>query len=265
MNQILQEMHDGECGNHSGGKSLANRVSRYGYYWPTLREDALRPRYVQYCDACQRHSGTTHKPSEPLHSILIMWPFMRWGMDIVGKLPPAPRQKMFLLVLTDYFSKWIEAAAFSHVRDKEVISFIHTNIICSEKTRKFCDERGIKLITSTPRYPQANGLADSSNKSIINTIRRKLKPGKGKWVEEFPHVLWVNRTTPRTSTRKTPFSLVYGYETVLPIESHVPTARQTDDERNSTDLNHDIDTLEGLRESCCPKNQENEEKWIEIS
>ncbi|KAJ9546251.1 hypothetical protein OSB04_025958 [Centaurea solstitialis] len=83
------------------------------YYWPTLREDAIR--YVQRCDACQRHSSMSHLPSEPLHSVLIPWPFMQWVMDIVGKLPPAPGQKVFLLVLTDYFSKRIEAAAFSQI------------------------------------------------------------------------------------------------------------------------------------------------------
>ncbi|KAJ9545572.1 hypothetical protein OSB04_025279, partial [Centaurea solstitialis] len=268
IDQILQEMHDGECGNHSGGRSLANRISRQGYYWPTLREDSIR--YVQRCDACQRHSGTSHLPSEPLHSVLIPWPFMRWGMDIVGKLPPAPGQKVFLLVLTDYFSKWIEAAAFSQVRDKEVISFIQTNIIyrfgvpseitcdngsqfISERTRKFCDERGIKLITSTPRYPQSNGLAESSNKTIINSIRKRLKAAKGRWVEELPSVLWANRTTPRTSTGQTPFSLVYGCEAVLPIESQVPVARHRTIEQNSIDLCYDIDALEELREKAFQK------------
>ncbi|KAJ9542724.1 hypothetical protein OSB04_029230, partial [Centaurea solstitialis] len=268
IDQILQEMHDGECGNHSGGRSLANRISRQGYYWPTLREDSIR--YVQRCDACQRHSGTSHVPSEPLHSVLIPWPFMRWGMDIVGKLPPAPGQKVFLLVLTDYFSKWIEAAAFSQVRDKEVISFIQTNIIyrfgvpseitcdngsqfISERTRKFCDERGIKLITSTPRYPQSNGLAESSNKTIINSIRKRLKAAKGRWVEELPSVLWANRTTPRTSTGQTPFSLVYGCEAVLPIESQVPVARHRTIEQNSIDLCYDIDALEELREKAFQK------------
>ncbi|KAJ9566960.1 hypothetical protein OSB04_002926 [Centaurea solstitialis] len=65
MNQILQEMHDGECGNHSGGRSLANRISRQGYYWPTLREDAMR--YVQRCDACQRHSVFLHHPAPNTH------------------------------------------------------------------------------------------------------------------------------------------------------------------------------------------------------
>ncbi|KAJ9556978.1 LOW QUALITY PROTEIN: hypothetical protein OSB04_011592 [Centaurea solstitialis] len=239
-NKILQELHNGECGNHAGGRSLANRISRQGYYWPTLRENAIT--YVQRCDACQKHSGMVHRPSEPLHSVLVPWPFMRWGMDIVGKLPPAPGQKVYLLVLTDYFSMWIEAGAFSQVRDKEVVSFIQNNIIyrfgvpaeimcdngsqfISDKTRTFCEKRGIKLITSTARYPQSNGLAESSNKVIINSIRKRLKGAKGKWVEELPSVLWANRTTPRASTGQTPYSLVYGCEAVLPIEARIPVAR----------------------------------------
>ncbi|KAJ9555097.1 hypothetical protein OSB04_009711 [Centaurea solstitialis] len=265
INRILQEMHDGECGNHAGGRSLASRISRQGYYWPTLREDAIT--YVQRCDACQRHSSMVHRPSEPLHSVLVPWPFMRWGMDIVGKLPPAPGQKVYLLVLTDYFSKWIEAGAFSQVRDKEVISFIQKNIIyrfgvpaeimcdngsqfISDKTRTFCEKRGIKLITSTPRYPQSNGLAESSNKVIINSIRKRLKGAKGKWVEELPSVLWANRTTPRASTGQTPYSLVYGCEAVLPIEAQIPTARSRTYDQNAINLSYDLDALEEIREKA---------------
>ena len=234
-------MHDGECGNHSGGRSQANRISRQGYCWPTLREDASR--YVQNCDVRQRHSGSMHKPSEPLHSTLIPWPFIRWGMDIVGKLPPAPGQKVFLLVLTDYFSKWIETTTFSQVRDKEVMSFIQTNIICrfaipseivcdngsqfiSIRTPQFCEEWNIKLITSTPEYPQTNGLAESDNKTIINSIRKRLKSAKGKWVEELPSVLWANRTTPKTSTGKPIFTILWIWSGITrrdaypDIESH---------------------------------------------
>ncbi|KAJ9542676.1 hypothetical protein OSB04_029182 [Centaurea solstitialis] len=236
IDRILQEMHDGECGNHAGGRSLANRISRQGYYWPTLREDAIR--YVRHCDACQKHSGMTHRPSEPLHSVLIPWPFMRWGMDIVGKLSPAPGQKVYLLVLADYFSKWIEAGAFSQVRDKEVISFIQNNIIhrfgvpseimcdngsqfISDKTRTFCERRGIKLVTSTPRYPQSNGLAESSNKVIINSIRKRLKGAK-----------------------------VYGCEAVLPIEAQVPAVRSRTYDQNAINLSYDLDALEELRENA---------------
>ncbi|KAI3678508.1 hypothetical protein L6452_37803 [Arctium lappa] len=178
VQKILQDMHDGECGNHSGSRSLANRISRQGYYWSTLRQDAIR-------------FGI---PSE---------------------------------ITCDNGTQFI-----------------------SDRTRRFCEERNIKLVTSTPRYPQSNGLAESSNKTIINSIKKILKVAKGKWVEELPSVLWANRTTPRTSTGQTPFSLIYGCEVVLPIEVRLPTSRHTSVEHNLVDLSYDLDALEELREAA---------------
>lgn len=49
-------------------------------------------------------------------------------MDIVGRLPIALGSTVFLLVMIDYLSKWIEVEAYIHVRKKEVISFIKSNI-----------------------------------------------------------------------------------------------------------------------------------------
>lgn len=54
---------------------------------------------------------------------------MKWGMDIVGKLPKAYGGKVFMLVMTYYFLKLIKAEAFVQIRDKEVISFIKRNIL----------------------------------------------------------------------------------------------------------------------------------------
>ena len=45
------------------------------------------------------------------------------------------------------------------------------------------------MITSTPVHPQANGQAESSNKIIINNLKKKLGSKKGKWAEELPYVL----------------------------------------------------------------------------
>ena len=116
----------------------------------------------------------THQPATTLHPTLSPWPFMRWGMDIVGKLPPTTGQRFYFLAMTDYFSKWIEAEAYREIKDKDIVSFIKRNIICkfgipseivcdngsqfiSERTRDFCSEWSINLVTSTPRYPQSNG------------------------------------------------------------------------------------------------------------
>ncbi|KAD5960505.1 hypothetical protein E3N88_11977 [Mikania micrantha] len=145
-----------------------------------------------------------------------------------------------MLAMTDYFSKWIEAEAFVQVREKEVISFIKRNILTrfgipaeitcdngsqfiGKRNTNFCESWGIKMITSTPVHPQANGQAESSNKIIIHNLKKKLGSKKGKWAEELPFVLWADRTTTKNATDQTPFSLVYGSEAVLPTEMDLDT------------------------------------------
>ncbi|XP_074352109.1 uncharacterized protein LOC141691271 [Apium graveolens] len=73
---------------------------------------------------------------------------------------------------------------------------------------------------------------------------------RGKWAEEFPLVFWSDRTTSKTSTGHTPYSLVYGTEAVLPTEIMVPTARYglLTNDVNNVELSHDKDTVDELRE-----------------
>ncbi|CAL9222781.1 unnamed protein product, partial [Arabidopsis halleri] len=75
---------------------------------------------------------------------------------------------------------------------------------------------GIKLSYSTPRYPQGNGQAKASNKTILSNLKKRLNARKGGWYDELQHVLWAYRTTPRRATGENPFSLVYGMEAVVP-------------------------------------------------
>ena len=100
--------------------------------------------------------------------------FAQWGMDIVGPLPITAAQKKFLLVATDYFSKWVEAEAYANIKDKDVTKFIWKNITCrfgipqaiiadngpqfdSIAFRNFCSELKIQNLYFTPRYSQSNG------------------------------------------------------------------------------------------------------------
>ena len=55
----LQEIHDGLCDNHLGGRALAYKILRHGYYWPTIQSDTIE--YVRACDSCQRHASTQHR------------------------------------------------------------------------------------------------------------------------------------------------------------------------------------------------------------
>ena len=75
---------------------------------------------------------------------------------------------------------------------------------------------------------------------------------KGKWVEELSHVLWTYRTTPHRSTRETPFSMTYGAETVIPLETGFPTLRTSSFNPSSNNelLEKSLYFIEERRESA---------------
>ncbi|KAG7552152.1 Reverse transcriptase domain [Arabidopsis thaliana x Arabidopsis arenosa] len=264
---VIKEIHEGVCGNHSGGRSLAFKVKRYGYFWPTLIADCEE--YARKCEQCQKHAPSIHQPTKLLSSVSSPYPFMKWSMDIIGPLHVSTRGVKFVLVLTDYFSKWVEAAAYVNITQVQVRKFIWQDIICrhglpfeivtdngpqfiSGQFESFCEEWHIRLSRSTPRYPQGNNQAEAMNKTVLSTLKKKLKSHKGAWFNELQSVLWAIRTTPRRATGETPFSLVYGMEAVIPAEIFVPSPRRTNNPQNeaaNSELMVDvIDTIEERRD-----------------
>ena len=79
-----------------------------------------------------------------------------------------------------------------------------------------------------------------------------LDDAKGKWVEELPHVLWTYRTTPCRSTRETPFSMTYGTETVIPLETSFPTSKTSsfNPSDNDEQLTKSLDLIKEKRENA---------------
>lgn len=117
----MDELHNGVCGFHTGGRTLKARILRAGYYWPTVEKDAML--FARKCLKCQAHANEPHAPPHNFHSIVAPWPFAQWGMDIVGPFPPATGQRKFLLVAVDYFTKWVEAEPLATITASQVQKF----------------------------------------------------------------------------------------------------------------------------------------------
>ena len=111
---------------------------------------------------------------------------------------------------------------------------------------------GITNRYSIPTYPQGNGQAEAVNKVIVNGLKKKLDDAKGWWVEELPHVLWTYRTTPRRSTAENPFSMTYGAEAVIPLETGFPTLKTNSFCWSSNDglIEKSLDLIEERREKA---------------
>ncbi|RVW60680.1 Gag-Pol polyprotein [Vitis vinifera] len=185
-----------------------------------------------------------------------------------GTPPSCTCPKEILLVATDYFSKWVEAEAYASIKDKDVTKFVWKNIVCrfgipqtiivdngpqfdSIAFRNFSSELNIRNSYSTPCYPQSNGQAEATNKTLITALKKRLEQAKGKWVEELPGVLWAYRTTPGWPTGNTPFALAYGMDAVIPTEIGLPIIRTEaakQDDAN-TELGRNLDWADEVRES----------------
>ena len=125
--RIMAELHEGISGSHIGGRSLASKAVRAGYYWPTMREDYTR--YAQQCKQCLQHVDWHKAPPEELRLIYSPWPFHTWGIDILGPFPLAVRQMKYLVVAIEYFTKWIEAEPVAQITSHKIQHFVWKNIV----------------------------------------------------------------------------------------------------------------------------------------
>ncbi|XP_026420481.1 protein NYNRIN-like [Papaver somniferum] len=276
--EILKALHYSDAGNHSGGRSLGYRVKIQGYYWPYKHEDAKQ--VSRRCQECQRHGKKIHAPRAMINTSTNVWPFGKWGIDIVGPFILGTGQKRFLIFPTDYFTKWAEVKAVQHIRDKDIFTFIFENIICrfcipaqleSDNRKQFEGENITMLLNafkiqsgkSTPLYPQSDGQVEATNKKIADNLKKKLEGNNKGWFGQVHNVVWDYRTTRREATGMSPFCLTYGVEAVLPTEVIIPTTKREAWEKNlSADLIlTKLDDSEEVREVAL-QHMENYQKRI---
>ena len=135
----MQQFHSSLCGGHHYRKTTTHTILRAGYYWPTLFSNVFS--FAKSCDRCQRFEGKQQLKSLPLKPIYASGPFQQSGLDFIGEINPhSSGQHRWILVTTNYFTKWIEAIPTRKADHNVVMKFLTNNIF----TRFGCPH---KLIT----------------------------------------------------------------------------------------------------------------------
>ena len=165
---LPEELHEGICGSYTEGRSLSHKAFTQGYWWLNLQKEAQE--HVKKCDQCQRFAPNIHQLEGVLNPLSSPWPFAQWGLDIVGPFPKAVGNKRWLLVDTDYFTKWVEAEPLANIRDVDAKRFVWKNIVTqfgipytlisenglqfdSKAFKRYCCDLGITNRYSTLAYP----------------------------------------------------------------------------------------------------------------
>ncbi|XP_061345883.1 uncharacterized protein LOC133291613 [Gastrolobium bilobum] len=231
---VLAEIHEGINGHHMGGKALARKALRAGYYWPTMEADSKE--HVKRCDSCQKHARLILSPSKELKYISAPWPFFKWGMDLLGPFKAAEGQLKWLIVAVDYFTKWIEAEL----------------VITITSARELMKDLKVKHRFAFVEHPQLNGQAEAANKVIVDRLKKRMMDAKESWVHQLYFVLWAYRTSTQTATGETPFRLTYGCEAMVLIEIGEPSWRRVNaikqnEQENNKLLTTELDLIDEAR------------------
>jgi hypothetical protein len=146
---------------------MVGKAFQQGFYWPTAASDAAQ--IVRSCMGCQYFAKQVHTPAQELQTIPITWPFVVWGLDLLGPFRKAPGGLTHLVVAVDNFTKWVEARPLAKISSKQVVGFIQDIIFhlgvpnsiitdngtqfTGEKFLDFCDDHNIRVDWATVAHP----------------------------------------------------------------------------------------------------------------
>jgi hypothetical protein len=195
---------------------------------------------IQKFHACQTYNQKIRSHPTPLHLVVSVGPFEKWGIDLMTCHPHLARGHGYIIVAIDYFTKWVEAMPTFDNTGNTVALFLFNHVIAhfnvpqaivtdhGSHFRNFMmfelmEKLGLRHDNSTPYYPQANGQVEAINKVLITMLRWMIGIHKKTWHTMLFSALWAYQTSVKSATGFTPFRLIYGVESILPIEFEIPS------------------------------------------
>eukprot|EP00731_Ephydatia_muelleri_P032369 Em0023g876a len=187
--KAFSECHASKSGGHQGRDRTEDKLRHY--YWPHMHLDIRH--WVTECDSCQRTNHSIKAPHLPLQPIPITGLWNLWGVDLIGPLTLTPRGNRYIIVATDYFSKWPEAAPLQNKEATTVAHFMYS-LYCRFGASDIITDQGREFINEVK-----DNITKAQNSQIATDLKRKGKIDIKSHVSVGDKVLVRNR---RQESRK---------------------------------------------------------------
>eukprot|EP00731_Ephydatia_muelleri_P003131 Em0001g3131a len=220
--EALQRNHDAPSAGHQGIEKTLQRLKQEAF-WANMAKDVNQ--YCSKCVVCQQAKLPTPTPA-PMTNIPIGRPWKMIAVDVLA-VPRSVNNNIYLLVIQDYFTKWVEAIPLPDQTANRITTEIIRlfavygipDILHSDQGTNFestifqqtLEAFGINKRRTTAYHPQCDGMVERVNRSLLQLLRAYVEKDY-EWERYLPLVLYAYRTAVHMSTGVSPFVLMFGRE-----------------------------------------------------
>ena len=228
--RLFEHTHAGPLSAHLGTERTLAQL-RQAYYWPSMRKDVAN--WYKLCSHCAQSRGPLSHSQGKLVKVMTGAPLDIVAIDILSGLPTAPDGSKHLLVITDYFSKWVEACPLVETDAATCMNAMYVNFFShsglprqlhSDQGRNFesklfqelCRLTGINKTRTTPFHARSDGQTERMNRTILQMLRTSASDNPSDWPSKLPSLLAAYRMTVHSTTGVSPNFAMFGREVLLP-------------------------------------------------
>ena len=237
--KLLFHYHDVKTGGHLGFSKMYSKIQAK-YFWSEMKEDIIL--YVKTCLACQKKKSPPKSYCAPLQKYVVGVGFERIALDIMGPLIESNEGYTHILVVSDYFTRWVEAYPLKTEKSEEIANILAREWIprfgcpselhsdngknlTSDVMQHLCQMFDIDKTTTVIRRPSSDGIVERYNATVQNMLATAFSSDTEtvyEWPKVLPFLMMAYRNSRHESLGFSPTEMVFGKKIALPLEAFTP-------------------------------------------
>ena len=230
---IMTYVHDLKSAGHLGVARTWEKATRSPFLWSGMRADVSR--WVRRCQLCQQRKPPAARKRAKMVTYQVGAPWERIAADVAGPFPLTANGNRYILIVQDYFSKWVEIFPMANQTAETVATLLvdqvfarfgccrefhsdrgtnFTSLVMREVNRLF----GVTKTLTTSHHPRGDGMVERQNRTFEGMLSLWTNTHQDDWDVHIPLLAMAYRSSPHETTGETPNMVNFGREVTLPVD-----------------------------------------------